>query len=169
MIFLIDQVKSECLSLHFPLWWHFLTRSSAKNSFKRTHYIDTVFLSFENTFHTTFHLILIIPLWNRQKKYDSYFRGKGTEIRDPECFLLLTSPCSLTSLSVSPEVHTSSSAPSRLKPGSLDWSPSSLRLRPLPKTYVLSCSFKSQVFCNSLSGRKQKISVFLQAYILCLP
>ena len=117
----------------------------------------------------TFHLILIIPLWNRQKKYDSYFRGKGTEIRDPECFLLLTSPRSLTSLSVSPEVHTSSSAPSRLKPGSLDWSPSSLRLRPLPKTYVLSCSFKSQVFCNSLSGRKQKISVFLQAYILCLP
>ena len=31
--------------------------------------------------------------------------------------LLLTSPCSLTSFFASPEVHTSSPVPSRLKPG----------------------------------------------------
>ena len=83
--------------------------------------------------------------------------------------LLLTSPCSLTSFFASPEVHTSSPVPSRLKPGSLDWSSSPLKHRPVPKTCVLSCSSKSQIFCNSLSGRKRKISVFLQAYISCLP
>lgn len=38
--------------------------------------------------HTPFHLILIIPLWNRQSKnYSySYFRDEGTEAQSPEVF-----------------------------------------------------------------------------------